>query len=184
MKVKLLIGALIFLIVLNLATIGSFVYTQWKRGQYDVAPAPVPHRPPRADRPDQEFPRRAMRLDAAERAELVRLLREFMEETAEQRTRITALEEQAFERMQRTPVPRAELDSLLAEIEKTRLDISRKATDKLIEAKTHLSPEQLEHFYQRILTSRPGHREGHHGRRFEGGGSRGANKGESSGQRI
>jgi hypothetical protein len=174
-KVKLLIGALIFLIVLNLATIGSFVYTQWKRGREHAAWAPTPPDLQRSGRStgDTVRSRRHAGFGHEERAELWRLLSEFMEETAELRSKTTDLEEQVFDRMRRDPVPRAELDSLLAEIASVRLEITRRATDKLIEARAHISPEQLEHFYERILGSRSDGRRMGYRHRFGGPGNRG-----------
>jgi uncharacterized membrane protein len=162
-KLKLLIGVLVFLIVLNLATIGSFVYMRWTSEPPDLVPPAPPSqgeiemgRPgPRGTRPHERF-----RLRPEERAELGRLLAELRSETADLELRIAELERQVFERVQEQPVDRDEIDSLLTEISAARLAISRAAADKLIEAKAHLTPDQQELFYRAILHARSQSRAG------------------------
>jgi uncharacterized membrane protein len=151
-KIKLLIGVLVFLIVLNLATIGSFVYLQWSRGR-DNGPILVPA--PEVSRRGQEGRRmeRGTRLRKDKRNELWRLLEEFRAETEALGGRVRDLERQSFGLMQRDPVPRDSLDSLLEEISAVRLEISRRAADKLIEASVHLTPEQQRYFYAAVLTA-------------------------------
>jgi uncharacterized membrane protein len=155
LKIKLLVGILVFLIVVNLATIGSFVYMRWSHRD-----APPPgyfdhrgfdhRRGPWADRDAR------MRFPREDRQELMGLLRELRDETQDLRDRIDELEGQTLRVLQQDPVPRAQLDSLLEDIAATQLLISRKATDKLIEAKIHLSPEQQKMFFEAIRTVRPG----------------------------
>jgi uncharacterized membrane protein len=151
-KIKLLIGVLVFLIVLNLATIGSFVYLQWSRGRDHVSilvPAPEVSRRGREGRQLG----RGMRLRKDERSELWRLLEEFRGETEALGNRVRELERRSFGLMQREPVPRDSLDNLLEEISAVRLEISRRAADKLIEASVHLTPDQQRHFYAAVLTA-------------------------------
>ena len=156
MKVKLLIGVLVALIVLNLATIGSFVYWRWKapRSDWDSrAPGVtrvVPH--PR-DRPGPPAP---FRLSREERKQLMTLLSGFRTETVELRGKIHEDENRVFGLMQREEIPRAEVDSLLEEISRARLEIGRLAVDKLIESKAYLSPHQQQRFFDSILQTRPG----------------------------
>lgn len=150
MKIKLLIGALVFLIVLNLATIGSFVFLQWK-GNRAITSIRTPAAGMSRLRTGGRGIGRRMRLHREERQELWRLFEEFRSETAELATRVRELEHQSFALMQRDPVPRDSLDTLLEEIAEVRLTISRKATDKLIEASVHLTPEQRRMFYASVL---------------------------------
>jgi uncharacterized membrane protein len=151
-KIKLLIGALVFLIVLNLATIGSFVYLQWSRGRDHASilvPAPEVSRRGREGR---QFGR-GMRLRKDERNELWRLLEDFRVETEALGNRVRDLERQSFGLMQRDPVPRDSLDILLEEISAIRLEISRRAIDKLIEASVNLTPGQRRYFYAAVLAA-------------------------------
>ena len=150
MKLKLLIGVLLFLIVLNLATIGSFVYKQWTQEQ-TYQTHRLGHRAPvRIDGP------RAMRaLDPEKRQALRRLLDEFHEETGDLRDQIGRMETEAFALLERKTVPRDSLDMIMEQLSGLHLEISRRATDKLIEAKIHLDPRQQKMFFRMILTARP-----------------------------
>lgn len=159
MKVKLLIGVLVALIVLNLATIGSFFYWRWKAPSRDWDSwAPRASRvtrvgPSSRNRP---YPPAPFRLSGEERKQLMALLSEFRTETVELREKIHEDENRVFGLMQREEIPRAEVDSLLEEISRARLEMGRLAVDKLIESKAHLSPHQQQRFFDSILQSRPG----------------------------
>ncbi|MBP1778245.1 MAG: hypothetical protein H6Q86_4256, partial [candidate division NC10 bacterium] len=76
-------------------------------------------------------------------------------ETEDLRTKMRDLEDGVFDLMQSDPVPVARVDSLLAEISHTRLEIARIASRKLIEAKGVLPPEEERFFFDAILESRP-----------------------------
>ena len=88
------------------------------------------------------------------------LLNEFRSETEEIRQNIHEDENLLFDLMQKDEIPRAEVDSLLEEITRARLEIRKLAVNKLIESKTHLSPHQQQRFFDSILQTRPGHRMG------------------------
>jgi uncharacterized membrane protein len=157
MKLKILVGLLVFLVVLNLAALGTFMVGHFSR----------PPRPPlhglhgdSAERGSRGGERPWLRrLPHKERDELFNLLQEFQRETHDLRVRAHSLEGEAFGLMQRDPVPTARVDSLLAEISTARLEISRIAARKLIEAKTVLRPEQQRMFFDAILGARPVPRE-------------------------
>jgi hypothetical protein len=160
MKLRVLVGVLGFLIILNLATIGTFLYVHFTR----------PPRPSLSLAPDEGFrgrPRAAgrpwlRRLPSEDREELVGLLREFHGETRDLRLKLRSLEDQIFDLMQNDPVSVVTVDSLLGEVAAVRLDISRVATRKLIEAKTILPREEQRMFFDSILQARPAPR-GMHG---------------------
>ena len=59
-----------------------------------------------------------------------------------------------------------EVDQKLAEISDIRRQIMQKAIKKMIKAKSFLTPEQQEQFFNAITHLRPGM---HEGRRFPGG---------------
>jgi uncharacterized membrane protein len=154
-KPKLLIGILIVLIVLNVATISSFFYanSQMKQREHSFPRLGAPPEAPRPDGPPDMPPAEPIRLNAEERVRLMNQLQEFYEDTAELRRRVRDLETTAFALMERDSVPRAELDSILAEISDVRLEMRRFAVDKLIESKAHLTPHQQKHFFRAILES-------------------------------
>jgi uncharacterized membrane protein len=160
-KIKLLIGILVALIVLNLATIGSFVYMRWRAPERGLAAlAPRPEREHAAPHADRRGPHGRFRPSGDERRQLIGLLKEFKTETEVIRQKIFEDEKEVFDLMQRGTVPRATVDSLLEEISKSRLEMRRMAVDKLIESKAHLSPIQQQRFFDSILQTRPGGRRG------------------------
>jgi uncharacterized membrane protein len=172
MKLKILLGVLVFLIVLNLATIGTFLYLHFTR------PAPPPFLATEME-PESAGPMRPPRLrhfPPEQRKELVGLLEEFRNETSALRLRAMDLEGEAFDLMQKDPFPAARVDSLLREISATRLEISRTAVRKLVKAKTILPPEEQRIFFDAILQARPSHGPlhgpGRGERRFDGRGRR------------
>jgi hypothetical protein len=151
MKLKVLVGALVFLIVVNLATIGTFLYVHFTRRPFPPA-AEAPEFPPR----DASMRRPGLhRLPTEDREALAGLLNEFHSETEDLRTKLRALEGGVFDLMEKDPVPVARVDSLLEEISRVRFEISRIATRKLIEAKGILPPEEERVFFDAILQARP-----------------------------
>jgi hypothetical protein len=149
-KLKLLVGTLLFLIVLNLATIGSFLYSQWRQGSRYEAP-PVAHPGDRRG----ERARHTHRIAPENREELRRLLGQLHEETADLREQINELETEAVGLLERDPVPRDSLDRIVEQIAGLRLEVNRRALDKLIESKVHLDPQQQRIFFRMVLGSRP-----------------------------
>jgi uncharacterized membrane protein len=153
MKLKVLIGILVFLIVLNLATIGTFLYVHFSQqtaeptGRFghraDMRAAPG-MRPGIGER---------VRFQHGEREELRAFLHQFREETRELRDRVSDLEREVFELMQTDPVPKQRVDSLLKEISLSQYEISKSAAAKMIEAKKILSPEQQTRFFEAIHRS-------------------------------
>ena len=167
MKLKILIGVLVFLIVLNLATIGSFVYMRVTQGERTDR-WPVPGMMRGTSRPGERAPRAEFRNE--HRKELRKLFREFHSETQDLRLRIHDLQGEAFALMQQDPVPKAEVDSLLEEISTLHLQISKAATQKMIESREFMSPEQMKMFFNAIRGPAPG---GRGGPMFDGRGRKG-----------
>jgi uncharacterized membrane protein YgcG len=168
MKIKVLVGVLVFLVVLNLATIGTFLYMHFTRPE----PAPVAGNP--GFSPREGFPIERMRKPWLHRLP-----------SQDLRDKMRGFEDEAFGLMQRDPVPVERVDSLLAVISQTRLEIGRIAARKLIEAKGVLPPEEERFFFEAILEARPAphfSREPRHGtgdRRFDGRGEGKGGRGES-----
>jgi Spy/CpxP family protein refolding chaperone len=155
MKLKILMGALLFLIVLNVATIGTFLYIHFTR---PPQPSGLHTVGPDGGRPFDGGGPHALHFRSKERMQLRKLMQDFHLETVDLHARLSTLEDETFALMQQDPVPRADVDSLLGELSTVRLEIMRKATDKLIEAKAFLTPEQEERFYSAILGMRPDRR--------------------------
>jgi Spy/CpxP family protein refolding chaperone len=141
MKIKLLVGALVFLIVVNLVTIGSFFYFQWQK-------------PPRDDRPFGPPPA-MMDLRPEQHQQLREKMQQFMTKTRPQKEKISQLTEEILQLLQSDPVDKDAINSKMQEISQLRLELSYKAIDQFIEMKTFLSPEQQKHFFRQLMETRP-----------------------------
>ena len=152
MKIKILIGVLVFLILINLATIGSFLW-MLKRGK----PAERFHRDFSKRHTQAPFagerPMRQIRPEL--RNHLRDDFRKLNRETRDLRANIHDLESQAFSLMQQDPVPIERVDSLLEEISRAQLAISKMATRNMIETRSQFTPEEREIFFKALLSSRP-----------------------------
>lgn len=148
MKLKILIGILIFLIALNLATIGSYLYVQWRAPRFPAAP-------PEALPPGPE-----LRLDRAQQQQLRMLLRDFKQEVQPLERRAQELEERIFELLQEEPVSREEIEQHLQEISRLRFEISKRMLAKFEETREFLSPVQQKRFYELLMRARPAPPEG------------------------
>ncbi len=143
MKLKILIGALIFLIAVNLATIGSYLYLQWRAPRFTAAP-------PEALPPGPE-----LRLDRAQQQQLRMLLRDFKQEVQPLERRVQELEERIFELLQKEPGNREVIEQHLQEISRLRFEISKRMLAKFEETREFLSPVQQKRFYDLLMRARP-----------------------------
>ena len=147
MKMKLLVGGLIFLIVINLATIGTFVYMRF-------AHHPPPGMPGFDGPPHGPLPLNGM--DEGQRKKVMDLVESLRDETAELNDKAAQLERRTFELMQETPGPEDSIDQGLRDLSAVRLEISRRVTKKFMEAKSFLTPEQQRMMFHEMSR-------GHHG---------------------
>lgn len=168
MKIKFLVGALILLVIVNLAAIGTVIMMRARR-------LPMPERRGiRAVAPEGELRSRRTRIPREHREELMVQLHDLQQETEPFRERIADLEGQMFETLHAEQASEAVIDSLLSEISNVQFEMSKVATRKLIEAKEILPPEHWEMFFRAMLNARRG-RMGMMGPRGDGrsGGRRG-----------
>jgi uncharacterized membrane protein len=158
MKVKILVGALILLVAMNLAALGAFLMIQ------------THHRPPvewsRSGSRGRLHERLIGQLGPEERKKVFESMRAFHEKNGDLMRETRQLEDAAISAMREDPVPRARVDSLLQQISANRLEIARRATDEMISLGKTLSPEQREHLLNAIMHlrgdgPRPGRRGWH-----------------------
>lgn len=149
MKVKILVGILVFLIVVNLATIGSYIYFRMER---------------RSDRisrfRDNNFPERFQKpphldLDREQMHQLLELRMSFERDTRELSERIRGLREDIFQMLKNDSVSMTDIEGKLEEISRLRTQIDKAAINKLIEAQEYLTPVQRDHFLRFLLKAPP-----------------------------
>ncbi len=145
MKLKILIGVLVFLILVNLATIGSFFYFQMHR----------PDHPPGGVF-DGRPPHDMMRLGAEKRAQLRELLENFHQITRADQQQLHQSTDELFELLQSDSASTEEIDNALQSIETLRSKINHKMIETLLQAKTFLSPKEQKRFFNSMMRARPG----------------------------
>ncbi len=140
MKMKMLIGVLIFLILINLATIGTFLYVRFSH-----------HRPPMMPGFDDHLPPPPlMNIDEGQREKVMKLMEELQNETTELREKADKLERRTFELMEKTPASEDSIDQNLSALSSVRLELSRRFTMKLLGMKSFLTPEQQRVMFRSI----------------------------------
>ncbi len=161
MKIKLLVGALVFMIIVNLATIGSFLYTRMTRPDPLQFISPNEKMMPR-NRMDE---RPGAKLDKEQWEQLRNLLYGFREETKELNTEIANLELETLTMLQQNPIPQDKIQRNLEKISEIKLEISKKAIIKITDAKSFLNPDQELRFFNSIMRAGPGMNRPHMRRR-------------------
>jgi len=147
MKIKILVGTLIFLIVINLAAIGSYTYFQITRSGENNYKRPSlregfrrkPSRPPR------------MRLNPEQRRQLWKLNRQFQEQVKEYETEIDETRLQIFEELEKESFSVDDIEEKLQNIAQLKLEIEKQAIMKLRETQKYLSLEQRRLLFDSML---------------------------------
>ena len=141
MKIKILVGVLVFLIVLNLVTIGSYVYFRW------MAPPPVPDI---SAMMREHFRQHHPRLAPEQRQRLRDLHRKFLTETANDREAILNLRRQIFNMLVAEKLDTVLLRQKLDSINWYRQRIEEKGLRMLILSRHVLTPPQRTEFYRML----------------------------------
>lgn len=146
MKLKILIGILVFLIVVNLATLGTYIYF---RMQADDDRSPVV---PRAYHSPGKFSSPPiLRLEPEQRQQLLELRMSLDEDTREYSERIRKLRNDIFMAVKDDSVSMDEIEKKLEEIAELRMQIEKAAISNLLEARRQLSPAQRDHLFRFLL---------------------------------
>lgn len=145
MKLKILIGLLIFLIVVNLATIGSYIYFRTDDGGDRIIPRFGDGFPSKFQKPPH------LNLDREQMHQLLELRMGFERDTRELSEQIRKLREDIFQMLKNDPVSLEEIEQKLQEISRLRMQIDKAAINKLIEAQEYLTPVQRDHFLRFLL---------------------------------
>ncbi len=151
MKTKVLVGILLFLIVINLSTIGVFVF-HMLRGPKEAEPIAFEGgRSPGMMAPESPM----MRLQPEVRERMHKLMMSFREDTRDLQQKIFVLEDTTVALLKNDPPPMGRISDYLKQISDLRLLINQKAIHNLLQAKSFLPPEQQEMFFRAIMQARP-----------------------------
>ena len=151
MKTKVLIGILLFLIVINLSTIGVFVF-HMLQGPKEADPMALEGtRSPGMMSPESPM----MRLQPEVRERMHKLMVSFREDTRDLQQKILAIEDTTVALLKNDPPPMGRISDNLKKISDLRLLINEKAIHNLLRAKSFLPPEQQDMFIRAIMQARP-----------------------------
>jgi hypothetical protein len=151
MKTKVLVGILLFLIVVNLSTIGVFVFHMLRGPREADLGNPEGIRPGAMMTPESPM----MRLQPEVRERMHKLMVSFREDTKDLQQRIFVLEDSTVALLKNDPAPMGRISENLKQISDLRLLINQKAIHNLLQAKTFLPPEQQDMFFRAIMQARP-----------------------------
>ena len=149
MKTKVLVGVLVFLIIVNLVTLGTYLFITFTR-----PPEPrLPFGPP-GERGEGFTGRPGhMQMDDEQRRAVMTQVMKLREETQGLRDSVMELERETLELLKQEDVSMDEVDAKLAAIAQLKLTMSKAATRSVLEAKAFLTPEQQEMFIGMIIRS-------------------------------
>ncbi len=152
MKTKVLVGILLFLIVVNLSTIGVFVYHILRGGppQLDAVPFEGGRGPGMMG---GESPMMKMQPEVRERMHA--LMMGFREDVKDTQQRIFVLEDSTVAMLKNDPPPMDRVNENLKKLSDLRLSINQKAVHNVLQVKSFLNPEQQEMFFRAIMQARP-----------------------------
>ena len=151
MKTKALVGILLFLIVVNLSTIGVFVFHMLQGPREAEQMTFEGGRPVGTMAPESPI----MRLQPEVRERMHKLMTNFREETRELQQKIFVLEDTTVALLKNDPPPMGRITDNLKQISDLRLLINQKAIHNLLQAKSFLPPEQQDMFFRAIMQARP-----------------------------
>ena len=143
MKTKVLVWALAVLVLVNLATLGTFLYVRFLR--------PEGGPPPFRGGPPPEVARMA----PAAREKMREIVLDFHRETEPLHRRIRAHEDSIAWLLQLDPPPRERIDGHVLRIADVRAEIGRRAVEHLIGVRGVLTPEQYRFFVSAVLSGPP-----------------------------
>jgi uncharacterized membrane protein len=142
MKVKVLIGALVVLVIMNVAALGSFLFLHLHARHQGTMREPMAHRWVMRNVPEKD------------RDRLFRTMRSIHDDLRPLAEDTGKLEDDLIRSMRQDPAPRAHIDSLLEQISKNRLEIARRATDRMIAMGDSLTPDERGHMVDAMMRFR------------------------------
>ena len=147
MKLKILIGVLVFLVAVNLATIGSYIYFRFQHKPAEF----VPDFPERFSRPPH------LDLDRDQMHQLLELRKGFEEDTRQISEEIANVREEIYQILKQDSIQMDVVEEKLHKVAMLRMEIEKIAITKLVEARHYLSPQQVDHLYRFLLMESPRH---------------------------
>ena len=152
MKTKVLVGVLLFLIVINLSTIGVFVYHILYPPPKEGEIPPFEGRPPMGPGGGAS-PMMNVKPEVMEH--IHKLMAQFHEDVNGLQQQVFEIEDSTVAMLKNNPPPMDRVNENLKRASDLRLLISQKAVHNLLAAKSLLPPEHQDMFLRAIIQARP-----------------------------
>ncbi len=146
MKVKLLVGALVVLVIVNIAALGTFWFMHHTGKHHGY----------RSGHEWRSHHRGGNDLSRDERRRVFRAMRGIRQEVRPLIDETKSLENDLIASMKKDPAPRAHIDSLHQQISAKRLEIARRATDRMIAMGDSLSSAERDLMIDAMVRHRRG----------------------------
>jgi Spy/CpxP family protein refolding chaperone len=147
MKLNTVIGILIVLLIVNVVAVDTYLYYHLFKTTAQPPLGPASGQPP-ADDP-------LATLTREQRNELLNAMEDFRKATGELHGRIKALDDEIFQLIQQDSIPKTRMEQNLQEISALRMQIRRLAIEKMVSAKSFLTPQQQERLFSAIFRTGP-----------------------------
>lgn len=152
MKVKTMVGTLIFLIVLNIGVLGTIVYLNVADRQPPIARFLNPE--PRFEPPFAGQFEQIQNLTPDQQQKMVQLVESYQSDIDPLQRELQTLEQEMFRLLiDQETIDSVEAEEILQKIADLRLEISKHALESLKESKTFLTKEQQNSFIRRIMST-------------------------------
>lgn len=147
MKVKILVGLLVFLIVVNLVTLGSYIYFRWKENRIYAHWRTMRHR---EHAMAGKFPREPF-LTPDQRKKLGKVLRETEQQLHPFYRKNFQLQKKLYHQLLNPQPNMDSINAYLAQIESLQTQIHHKRIEKLLETKSFLDSTQQRILFWRLM---------------------------------
>jgi Spy/CpxP family protein refolding chaperone len=151
MKLKILIGILVFIVIVNIVAVDTYLY-------YHLVGKSTEYSDNKShDRTigSKQFDDPLTTLNDTQRNKLREIIEEFRKSTGELNGRIRILDDEILNMIQVDLSHKEKIDQNLKEISSLRLEISKIAIDKIIRTKSFLSKEQQKQLFSAIFRVKP-----------------------------
>ncbi len=148
MKIKILVGILVFLIVLNLVVLGHYIYYQILEPSRALTPS-------RSEM--MKMPKHRLHLDKEQRIQMLKLRQRFRGEIEPLRLQIVRLRGEIAEQLTNNRVDWEKIDRNLQEIGRLQAEIEKKAIVMLLETRQFLKADQIKIIYRWMTSSMQRH---------------------------
>ena len=169
MKVKVIVGVLIFLITVNLATLGSYIYYRWQEQKQIAQLQEFAGRDGIFPRSGRRGPMPRIRLKSDQKQQLRRLIQELQQQLAPDYLKVQQYQQKVFHALVADRPPMDSIQHYLKAIQNIQFRIKWATVQQIQQARSFLNEDQYRQLVRAAVMlpdgkrhrwQRPGHRYG------------------------